>query len=121
VTIEFDPAKSARNAKQRGLPFERTADLDWDAAHTIEDRRRDYRETRYVALAPLTPGFTKVLREDGGETTIDSAPEGRLHVVCYCIRGEARRIISFRKANKREERIYAEEKAALDQRGRRGP
>ena len=39
---------------------------------------------------------------------------GRLHVVCYCIRGEAFRIISFRKANRREEKFYAEEKAAAD-------
>ena len=37
---------------------------------------------------------------------------GRLYVVCYLIRGEARRIISFRKANEREERAY--EQAAAD-------
>jgi uncharacterized protein len=40
--------------------------------------------------------------------------EGRLHVVCFCIRGDAYRIISFRKANRREEKLYAEEKAASD-------
>jgi uncharacterized DUF497 family protein len=40
--------------------------------------------------------------------------QGRLHVVCFCIRGGAFRIISFRKANKREEKFYAEEKASLD-------
>jgi len=33
--------------------------------------------------------------------------EGRLYAVCYCVRGDARRIISFRKANKREEQAYA--------------
>jgi hypothetical protein len=32
VKIEFDPAKSARNAKERGLSFELVADLDWNAA-----------------------------------------------------------------------------------------
>jgi hypothetical protein len=37
---------------------------------------------------------------------------GRLHVVCYCLRAEARRIISFREANEREERFYVEAKAA---------
>ena len=93
MKIEFDPAKSARNAKERGLPFELVAELDWTEAHTIEDRRRDYGEDRYLAFAPM---------------------RGRLHVVCYCIRGEARRIISFRRANSREEMFYAEEKAALD-------
>ena len=93
MKIEFDPVKSAKNAEERGLPFDLTESLEWDAAHTIEDRRRDYGERRQLAFVPL---------------------RGRLHVVCYCLRGDARRIISFRKANKREEQFYAQEKAALD-------
>jgi len=40
VKIELDPAKSARNAEERGLSFELTADLDWAAAHTVEDQRQ---------------------------------------------------------------------------------
>jgi uncharacterized protein len=87
VKIEFDPAKSAGNAKKRGLPFDLTADLDWSTARVRPDERRDYGEDRFVALVPNV--------------------SGRLHVVCYCIRGDARRIISFRKANKREEQVYA--------------
>jgi uncharacterized protein len=86
VKIEFDPAKSARNAKERGLPFELTADLDWRAARVWLDQRRDYGEERYLALVPMT---------------------ARLYAVCYYVRGDARRIISFRKANKREEQLYA--------------
>ena len=86
MRIEFDPAKSASNASKRGLPFELTAELDWSAASVRPDERRDYGEDRFVALVPMS---------------------GRLYVVCYCIRGDARRIISFRKANKREERTYA--------------
>jgi uncharacterized protein len=93
VKIEFDPVKSARNAKERGLPFELTAELDWDAAHMIEDQRQSCGETRHLAYAPM---------------------QGRLHVVCFCIRGDAFRIISFRKANRREEKFYAEEKASPD-------
>ncbi len=93
MKIEFDPAKSARNANDRGLSFDVTADLDWDAAHTIEDQRQSYSERRYLAYAPM---------------------HGRLHVVCFCIRGDAFRIISFRKANRREEKFYAEEKAGAD-------
>jgi hypothetical protein len=42
VKIEFDPAKSARNPKERGLPFELTAELDWHAARVWLDERRDY-------------------------------------------------------------------------------
>ena len=93
MKIEFDPAKSAKNVRERGLPFEQTAEMDWGAAHIVKDMRRSYGEVRYVAYVPR---------------------QGRLHVVCYCIRGDARRIISFRKANTREEKFYAEEKAALD-------
>jgi uncharacterized protein len=68
------------------LPFELTAELDWSAARVRPDERRDYGEGRYVALVPMS---------------------GRLYAVCYRVRRDARRIISFRKANKREERAYA--------------
>jgi len=51
-----------------------------------------YGEERLVAFAPL---------------------RGRLYPVCYVLRGQVRRIISFRKANKREERLYA--KATADE------
>jgi uncharacterized DUF497 family protein len=37
---------------------------------------------------------------------------GRLHVVAYYIRGDKRRIISFRKANEIEEEIYEKANAA---------
>lgn len=90
MEIEFDPEKSARNARERGLPFELAAEIDWSAAHTIEDRREDYGETRLVAFAPLN---------------------GRLHVVCYCLRGR-RAGSSVSVTNEREERFYVEAKAA---------
>ena len=83
MEIEFDPVKSAKNAEERGLPFELTAELDWSAAQTIE--------TRYAVVAPLL---------------------GRLHVVVYCIRGDKRRIMSFRKASEIEEEIYEKANAA---------
>ena len=68
MKIEFDPAKSARNAKERTLPFELTAELDWDAARVRPDDRRDYGEERYFALVPMS---------------------GRLYAVCYCVRSDA--------------------------------
>lgn len=92
MEIEFDPDKSAKNDKERGLPFERAAELEWDRALASADDRHDYGEQRIVALAPM---------------------QGRLYVVCYVVRGRVRRIISFRKANKREERTY--EQATTDQ------
>jgi uncharacterized DUF497 family protein len=87
MEIEFDQRKSAKNGVDRGLPFELVATLEWNRAFVSIDRRRDYGEDRLVALVPMN---------------------GRLHVVCYVIRGEKRRVVSFRKANKREERAYAE-------------
>lgn len=86
MLLGFDPAKSARNVRERNLPFELAAKLEWAQAVVYEDERFDYGETRMIALAPL---------------------RGRLHVVCYCERGEVRWIISFRKANRREVRAYA--------------
>ncbi len=91
MEIEFDPEKSAKNDRERGLPFERAADLEWDKAHAFPDHRRDYGEDRITAFAPM---------------------EGRLYVVCFSVRAGAYRIISFRKANRREERAY--EQATTD-------
>jgi uncharacterized DUF497 family protein len=91
VDIEYDPEKSAKNARERGLPFDLAGEIEWHKAIVSIDRRFDYGEVRHVAIAPM---------------------RGRLYVICYQLRGRKRRIISFRKANKREERIYA--KATTD-------
>jgi uncharacterized DUF497 family protein len=87
MEIEYDPAKSAKNARDRGLPFDLVAELEWGRAFAFEDDRFEYGEERMIAFVPM---------------------HGRLYVVCYQMRGRIRRIISFRKANRREERIYAQ-------------
>ena len=89
MRITFNPAKNDRNIAERGLPFERVAELDWLAAVAVEDTRRDYGEQRVRVLAPL---------------------DGRLHVVVVTYRDDAMHVISFRKANRREMRRYAQEK-----------
>ena len=87
VEIIFDPAKSNANARRRGLPFSVARDgFDWTAAQVVEDTRRDYGERRYRAIGYI------------GE---------RLHALVYAPRAGALRIISLRKANRREERRYA--------------
>ena len=91
MKIEFDAEKSAKNKRERGLPFERTAELEWDEAFRFIDNRRDYGEERVIAWVPM---------------------RGRLYVVCYTRRGGVYRIISFRKANEREELAY--EQATAD-------
>ncbi len=81
MRITFDSAKNARNIAERGLSFERVADLDWDTALVVEDTRRDYRETRLLVIGRL---------------------DGRLHAIVVTARGEDLQVISFRKANQRE-------------------
>ena len=81
VKIEFDAAKSERNIAERGLPFTRVIDFDWETALISADSRFPYPEPRFVAL-----GFI-------GE---------RLHVVCFTPIAGGIRVISFRKANQRE-------------------
>jgi uncharacterized protein len=89
MRITFDPAKNARNIAERSLPFDRVADLDWETAVAVEDDRKDYGERRLRVMALL--GL-------------------RLHVAVITFRGDAMRVISFRKANSREIKRYGDEK-----------
>jgi hypothetical protein len=89
MRLTFDPAKNDRNIAERGLSFERVAELDWLAAIAMEDTRRDYGERRVRVLAPL---------------------HGRLHVAVVTYRVDAVHVISFREADRREVRWYAQEK-----------
>ena len=87
MRFEFDPAKSARNARERGLPFEAAARLFERTRLEWEDRRKEYGEIRYSTLGEI---------------------EGRVFFASFTRRGEKIRIISFRKANARETRRYRE-------------
>ena len=87
MKIEYDAAKNARNVRERGLSFERAAEFDFEAAITMEDRRREYGEIRYRSLGIL---------------------DQRLHALVFTFRGESLRVISLRKANRKEGRLYAE-------------
>ena len=85
MNIEFDSAKNIKNIAERHLSFERAADFDFDTAVTKQDNRKRYPEARFVAL-----GFL----------------ETRLHVLCFTPVHNGIRVISFRKANRREIRDY---------------
>lgn len=61
--------------------------LSGETAVVREDTRKQYAEQRFEATGHI------------GE---------RLHVMVYCPRQDAVRVISLRKANKREEKRYAE-------------
>lgn len=89
MKIEFDPAKSARNESERGLPFTLAKYFDFETACKARDMRRDYKEIRVIAYGFIGP---------------------RLHMLCFKPVKGGIRVISLRKANKRERRKYAKEK-----------
>ena len=88
MKIVFDPAKSEKNARERGLPFEVVEEFDWESAQIVTDERRDYGEIRYRAVGRL---------------------KNAIAIVVFTVRQEAVRVISLRLAN-RKERLRYEEK-----------
>ncbi|ACI93408.1 hypothetical protein OCAR_6295 [Afipia carboxidovorans OM5] len=85
--ITFDPAKRELTLKMRGLDFA-DAELVFSArTATVEDARFDYGEIRY-----RTAGFLR----------------GRLVVVVWTPREEARHIISMRHCHAKEEKKWHE-------------
>jgi uncharacterized DUF497 family protein len=87
MRIEFDPAKDATNQAKHGVSLALANELDWEAALVWTDDRFEYGELRMIALAPRT---------------------GILYYVAYVDRGKVRRIISLRRANRREVRHYVQ-------------
>lgn len=87
MRIAFDPNKDAGNQSKHGVSLSLAAELDWEAALVWVDDRFEYGERRMIALAPKT---------------------GILYCVAFVERGEARRIISLRRANRREVKHYVE-------------
>jgi uncharacterized protein len=81
----WDENKRLSNLAKHGVDFRDLASLNWLEAVRFEDRRQDYGERRWIALASL------------GD---------RLHVVVYVERDGDVRYISARKANSREVDYY---------------
>jgi uncharacterized protein len=50
VPIEFDPAKSRKNADERGMPFEMAEEFEFETAIVRQDRRSPYPEPRFQAI-----------------------------------------------------------------------
>jgi len=85
--IEFDPAKDLANQDKHGVSLALAVELDWEAALVWVDERIEYGEVRMIALAPKT---------------------GILYYVAFVDRGRVRRIISQRRANRREVKHYVQ-------------
>jgi len=83
MKITYDPAKRERTLKERQLDFEDAVALFEGPTLTQIDDRFEYREVRYLTYGLLN---------------------GRLSLVVWTQRNEARHIISMRKCNDREEK-----------------
>jgi uncharacterized DUF497 family protein len=85
VEITYDAAKNARNVEERGLSFEQVQAFDFQSALFVVDDRKEYGEVRYRGLGLV------------GE---------RVHALVFTETPKGIRVISFRKANRREVKSY---------------
>jgi uncharacterized protein len=83
----INPAKDDANQTKHGVSLALALELDWEAALVWVDERFEYNEIRMIALAPKT---------------------NILYYVAFVDRGAVRRIISLRRANRREVKHYAQ-------------
>ena len=87
MRFEFDPGKDKLNIANHGLSLAFAEQLAWDEALVWIDRRFGYQELRMIALAPE------------GNT---------LYYVAFVDRGDVRRPVSLRRAERREVKHYVE-------------
>lgn len=87
---EWDPNKARANKAKHGIAFDAAHAFDWAEALEVEDTSEDYGEERWIAIGPI---------------------KSHLYVLIYTPRGDNHRIISLRKATKKEAKAYVEAKA----------
>ena len=85
MEISYNHTKNQQNIRERRLSFDRVIDFDFESANFTIDSRKNYGEIRRCAI-----GFL----------------DGRLHVLVFTETAMGIRVISFRKANAREIKIY---------------
>ena len=85
MKLTYDPEKDARNIALRGISFEEAVNFNFSDALIWEDDREDNQEARFCALGSIG---------------------NRLHALVFTYRNETIRVISLRKANKREVKRY---------------
>jgi uncharacterized DUF497 family protein len=88
IELEWDDAKRVANLRKHGVDFADMEEFGWDTALYDSDENAEYGEDRYVALGLF---------------------RANVYVVVFTLRGNATRIISARKADKREMRRYEKE------------
>jgi uncharacterized protein len=85
MQYEWDENKRIANLVRHDVDFIDAIDFEWDMALETIDDRFDYSEERWIAI-----GFIS----------------NKLHVIVYTYRVQTIRIISLRKATKRERLFY---------------
>ncbi len=86
MRLAFDPVKDEINREKHGCSLALAREFEWETATIWQDVRFDYGEDRFVGLGYIS---------------------ARIYVVIFFDRTRERRIISLRKANARERKIYA--------------
>ena len=81
MKITFDPVKRVSTLRDRGLDFADAVEVFAGKALNIPDERHDYGEARIIIVGLL---------------------RGRMVIVVWTPRGNARHVFSMRKANDRE-------------------
>ncbi|MCX2562212.1 BrnT family toxin [Acetobacter farinalis] len=84
MRYDWDETKRQSNIAKHGVDFVAADGFEWDAAFVLTSQSAN--EPRLVAIAPINL---------------------RLHVLVFSIETRIVRIISLRKANKREVMLYA--------------
>ena len=85
MELEWDERKNRLNIAKHGIDFADAWRIFANPMVIRPDARRDYRETRWIALGKL---------------------EDVVVVLVFTIRGKRTRIISIRKGNKHERQVY---------------
>jgi uncharacterized DUF497 family protein len=85
MEFKWDPAKRLTNLAKHGLDFDDVPRLNWDEMTILEDRRFAYGEKRYWAFGML---------------------DGRLHMIAFTRQEQVIRVISFRRASRKERKSY---------------
>ena len=83
--FEFNDIKNEVNNRKHGISLNQAEEFDFATAIIDLDQRWNYGELRFLAMGMIG---------------------SRLHVLVYTLRGDVIRVISLRKANKREVRQY---------------
>jgi len=85
MRFAWDEAKNAENIRKHGVSLSRANELFDAPTIDVDDRRRDYGERRIICYGVI---------------------DMRVYCCIYTDRGDTRRVISLRKANKDESHGY---------------